>query len=122
MFSVGDNNLDNSSIRLDGQRILITGVSRPLGIGATLAKRFAQSGANVAVHGYSGYDLESMFLEDGANQSELWGFNLYPDEDEDFIEFDSMINIRPWQNNISRGVDDLKIQAKIKEVIYKWIK
>jgi 3-oxoacyl-[acyl-carrier protein] reductase len=49
--------LENSSIRLDGQRILITGVSRPLGIGATLAKRFAESGATVAVHGYSGYDL-----------------------------------------------------------------
>jgi hypothetical protein len=67
-------------------------------------------------------DLESLFLDSGANQSELWGFNLYPDEDEDFIEFDSMINIRPWQNNRTRGVDDVDIQARIKEVIYKWIK
>ena len=49
--------MDNSSIRLDVQKILITGVSRPLGIGATLAKRFAESGATVAVHGFSGYDL-----------------------------------------------------------------
>ena len=46
-----------SSIRLDGQKILVTGVSRPLGIGATLAKRFAEAGATVAVHGYSEYDL-----------------------------------------------------------------
>jgi len=45
------------SIQLDGRKILITGVSRPLGIGATLAKRFAEAGAAVAVHGYSGYDL-----------------------------------------------------------------
>jgi NAD(P)-dependent dehydrogenase (short-subunit alcohol dehydrogenase family) len=37
-----------SAIRLDGQKILITGVSRPLGIGATLAKRLAQAGASVA--------------------------------------------------------------------------
>jgi len=52
------NNMDNSSIRLDGKKILITGVSRPLGIGATLAKRFAEAGAIVAVHGYSDYDVE----------------------------------------------------------------
>jgi len=49
--------MSNSSIRLDGKKILITGVSRPSGIGATLAKRFAESGAAVAVHGYSTYDL-----------------------------------------------------------------
>ncbi|MCL2517344.1 MAG: SDR family oxidoreductase, partial [Oscillospiraceae bacterium] len=40
-----------------GKKILITGVSRPRGIGATLAKRFAESGAIVAVHGFSDYDL-----------------------------------------------------------------
>jgi len=49
--------MHNSSIRLDGKKILITGVSRPLGIGATLAKRFAEAGAVVAVHGFSEYDL-----------------------------------------------------------------
>jgi len=47
----------NSSLRLDGQKILITGVSRPLGIGATLAKRLAEAGATVAIHGLSAYDL-----------------------------------------------------------------
>jgi 3-oxoacyl-[acyl-carrier protein] reductase len=47
----------DSTIRLDGQKILITGVSRPLGIGATLAKRFAEAGAAVAVHGFSDYDM-----------------------------------------------------------------
>jgi len=47
----------SNSIRLDGKKILITGVSRPMGIGATLAKRFAEAGATVAVHGFSGYDM-----------------------------------------------------------------
>ena len=42
---------------MDGKKILITGVSRHLGIGATLAKRFAEAGAAVAVHGYPTYDL-----------------------------------------------------------------
>jgi len=35
------------------------------------------------------------------------GINLYPDVDgEDWIEFDSMINLRPASGNRSRGVDD----------------
>ena len=49
--------MSNSTIRLDGQKILITGVSRSLGIGAALAKRLAEAGAAIAVHGYSAYDL-----------------------------------------------------------------
>ena len=49
--------VNDSSIRLDGQKVLITGVSRPLGIGATLAKRFAEAGATVAIHGFSEYDM-----------------------------------------------------------------
>lgn len=49
--------MNNSLIRLDGKKILITGVSRPLGIGSTLAKRFAEAGAEIAIHGYSTYDL-----------------------------------------------------------------
>ena len=49
--------MNHSSIRLDGKKILITGVSRPMGIGATLAKRLAEAGAAVAVHGFSDYDM-----------------------------------------------------------------
>lgn len=49
--------MNNSSIRLDGKRILITGVSRPLGIGATLTKRLAEAGAEIAIHGFSDYDM-----------------------------------------------------------------
>ena len=36
------------------------------------------------------------------------------DIDEDFIEFDSMINLRPSWENRSRGVDNEEIQRKIK--------
>ena len=39
----------------------------------------------------------------------------------DLIEFDSMINIRPAQNNRSRGVEDPKTQDKIKAVVSKWL-
>lgn len=68
-------------------------------------------------------DLEQLLLEDGSRQEGLWGINLYPeDEGEDLVEFDSMINVRPRQGNPSRGVDDPEKQAKIREIVAKWVK
>ena len=67
-------------------------------------------------------DLEQLFLENNSLQESLWGINLYPEDDgEDFIEFDSMINIRPRQNNRSRGVESPEIRQKITEVVQRWI-
>ena len=40
---------------------------------------------------------------------------------DDFIEFDSMINMRPSQDNMSRGVDDQTIRQKIIGIVNKWI-
>ena len=66
-------------------------------------------------------DLESLLLDDGSEQADLWGINLYPDlESDDFVEFDSMINLRPAVGNRSRGVDDPEIRRKIMEVVRKW--
>ncbi len=65
-------------------------------------------------------DLEGLLLENGSAQKDLWGINLYPDEDDDFIAYDSLINIRPMQGNRSRGVDDPEIRQKIAEVVAKW--
>jgi len=62
--------MNYSTIRLDGKRILITGVSRPLGIGATLARRFAEAGATVAVHGFSDYDMTTNHLSRMPNGTE----------------------------------------------------
>ncbi len=68
-------------------------------------------------------DLEAMLLDAGSRQEALWGFNLYPDMDGgDFLEFDSLINIRPMQGNRSRGVEDKAIQRKIEELVEKWVK
>ncbi|MGM9786981.1 MAG: DUF5674 family protein [Candidatus Cryptobacteroides sp.] len=67
-------------------------------------------------------DLERMLLEDGSRQEFLWGINLYPEvEDEDFIEFDSLINIRPRQNNRSRYVEDAAIRDAIKNIVESFI-
>ena len=67
-------------------------------------------------------DLESMLLENGSEQDYLWGFNLYPDETgDDFIEFDSLINIRSWQGNRSRDVEDESVRQQIREIVSKYI-
>lgn len=66
-------------------------------------------------------DLERLLLEDGSAQDDVWGINLwFEDEGEDFIEFDSMINVRPRQNNRSRDVEDPEIRQKITEIVQKW--
>lgn len=69
------------------------------------------------------YDCEQLLLEDGSDQYDLWGINLYLDEEEidDLVEFNSMINIRPAQNNRSRSVDDPKTRERIKGVVAKWL-
>lgn len=63
-------------------------------------------------------DEESALLDDGAAQRDLWGINLYPAEDgADWIEFDSMINVRPGQGNPSRGVDDAGTRERIRRIV-----
>ncbi len=64
-------------------------------------------------------DEEAVLLESGSDQNDLWGINLYPEDigEEAFIEFDSMINIRPSRGNQSRGVDDPAIREQIVEIV-----
>ena len=67
-------------------------------------------------------DLERLLLENGSQQTFLWGFNLYPDETgEDFIEYDSLINIRSWQGNPSRDVLDKDVREKIISIVNQYI-
>jgi hypothetical protein len=60
-------------------------------------------------------DEEQFLLEKGSKQTDLWGINLYPSRygTDDFIEFDSMINIRPRQQNMSRDVENDEIKKQI---------
>ena len=68
-------------------------------------------------------DLEALLLDDGSKQRSLWGINIYPHTaKKDRVEFDSIINLRPQQQNSSRGVDDPKIRKKILALMDKLIK
>lgn len=68
-------------------------------------------------------DQEAELLKNGSEQKNLWGINLYPDlKMDDIVEFDSMINLRPSQNNRSRGVEDAEIRRRILKIIEITIK
>ena len=64
-------------------------------------------------------DQEELLLEQESKQEDLWGINIFPDKygQEDFIVFDSMINLRPSWGNKSRGVDNPEIQKRIKQIV-----
>lgn len=63
-------------------------------------------------------DIVKELLAQGSMQTDLWGINLYPDmEGEDFIEFDSLINIRAFQGNRSRDVLDPAVREQIVKVV-----
>ena len=72
----------------------------------------------MAVGGDMHSDEEAELLDDGSRQENLWGINLYPDQEGDaFVEFDSVINLRPSQGNRSRSVDNAEIREAIRRVV-----
>lgn len=64
-------------------------------------------------------DGEAYLLEQGSRQQDLWGINLHPAKyrTDDFIEFDSMINMRPSQGNSSKDVLDKVVRAQIITIV-----
>jgi hypothetical protein len=55
-------------------------------------------------------DEESLLIEHGSNQNT--GL-----EGDDFVEFDSMINLRPSRGNRSRGVEDSAVRERIRQIV-----
>lgn len=77
----------------------------------------------MAVGGELHADGEALLIENNSFQNNLWGINLYINEPEGkWIEFDSMINIRPSQNNRSRNVESQETREKIIKLVKKLVK
>jgi len=77
----------------------------------------------VAIGGELHADEEAALIEDGSAQDDLWGINLYPAEQGDaWLEFDSMINVRPSQGNRSRSVEDGALRDLIREIVTALVK
>lgn len=78
----------------------------------------------MAIGGELHVDEEVALIEEEKSRGEnVWGINLYPDkEGDDFIEFDSMVNIKPNFGNRTRGVDNLETKEKIINIVNKLVK
>ncbi|OGE80695.1 MAG: hypothetical protein A2826_01160 [Candidatus Doudnabacteria bacterium RIFCSPHIGHO2_01_FULL_43_23] len=68
-------------------------------------------------------DAEQALLASGSTQDDIWGINIYPDKSpEDRIQYESLINIRPRQNNQSMEIQDPVLRGKIAEIVNGLIK
>ena len=72
----------------------------------------------MAVGGELHADEEVLLSEKGSKRENTWGINLYLNKPEDeWIEFDSMVNLKPSFGNRSRGVESKEIRKKIKDIV-----
>ena len=72
----------------------------------------------VALGGELHADAEALLLEEDSEQSDLWGFNIYPSKPKnERIEFSSFINIRPSQGNRSMEIKDEALKEQITKII-----
>jgi len=59
-------------------------------------------------------DCEIALLEDGSQQEDVWGADWNPAAQQ--VTFESLINIRPRQNNPSLEILDPVIRARVAEI------
>jgi hypothetical protein len=59
-------------------------------------------------------DCESTLLENGSEQDDLWGANWYPNEQR--IEFESLINIRPRLGNRNILIQDENLRKQVESI------
>ena len=75
-----------------------------------------------AVGGELHADAEALLLEDGSRQQDLWGANYYPGRaPEDCIEYTSLINIRPAQDNRSMELQDPGLRHRLGNLTFQLI-
>lgn len=69
-------------------------------------------------------DIQSILIEQAGSKGDTtWGINLYLDKtDDDFIEFDSMVNLKPLLGNRTRGVEDEAVRTAIRNVVERLVR
>ena len=67
--------------------------------------------------------MEFLIEKENSEPKNLWGINFYPEmENDDFVEFDSMINLKPALGNRTRGIESQEIKDKIMVIVNKIIR
>jgi hypothetical protein len=65
-------------------------------------------------------DCEAVLLENGSSQENVWRADWFPKSQE--ITYESLINIRPRQNNFGLEVQDENIREQIREIVERLLK
>ena len=78
----------------------------------------------MAIGGGLHADEEVVLMEqEGSKREHTWGINLYPEKTgEDFVEFDSMVNLKPVFGNRSREVENEEMRKKILGIVRKLVR
>ena len=62
-------------------------------------------------------DCEAVLLDNGSKQVDIWGADWYPLTQE--VEYESLINIRPRQNNRSMEIQDPMIREQVAQIVQR---
>lgn len=72
----------------------------------------------LAIGGELHADAEAVLCEDGSRQEDLWGINIYPDRQRsEWIEFSSLINLKPSLGHRSLEIQDAEVKQKIETIV-----
>ena len=74
----------------------------------------------IALGGDWHIDANNILILDGSEQKNLWGFNIQVEEKSE-IEYVSLINIRPAQNNRAMEIEDEGIRKAMFTLIKKLV-
>lgn len=77
----------------------------------------------IGVGGEFHSEIEKLLIEKrGSKREDTWGINLLLEKTgDDFIEFDSMINLKPAFGNRTRSVEDPVVQQKIRGIVQRYV-
>lgn len=85
-------------------------------IAVDLKKEIVCSGCELHI------DCASKLIEQGSDPKNIWGANVKFDENkEKMIEFNSLINIRPSENNRSMEIELPEIKSKLQDIVFNLI-
>lgn len=62
-------------------------------------------------------DCEATLLEEGSKQTDIWGADWNPTSQQ--VTYESLINIRPRQNNRAMEILDPEIRERVTQITYQ---
>ncbi|MBL8857780.1 MAG: hypothetical protein JNL28_04650 [Planctomycetes bacterium] len=73
----------------------------------------------IALGGEMHVDAEAVLLDQGSTQADLWGGNYFPGSKEaECIEYTSLINMRPAQDNTSMLVVNPEVRDAMRAIVF----